>query len=521
MKFDPVRGLVDEGGLICPFKPVVTQVINEISDSNSPKRKYSVKICYLDGSTSPSVEVDSLNKIDFFEAFGIVDAQYTKSDRRKIIAYLQSQCSAASVTNRRCISSTGMVAKDPETYVFDKKTIISKEDNLVLLDEVLPEFVDEDYSEQEIIEYLDRLIQFMPGVSDVLLLSEILAKLKPVFELAGMKVDCFTVVYGFPGTFKTELSKLVCVADERQVQSFVDINKKKLKETIQMFGGHTIIVDDYHARCSVYQREKQKEILDHLARYGGFGGGAYIVATSEYLEGTYSLQDRMIPVRTRQIQSDKRAECLIELSWLRENKARLWVFYRQLCQAVYNDLRSVEKYIKAELSGRDYKTTFRIERNTQYLEVAYNVFLKWYFKANNKAWETQLHESLNNLQNNAFSTMQKVQRLQYGVDWAYEVRRIMPPITLEDTFDQLGFYYNDGFWYVLPYKLEQLLAEALEVKISMRDVVNDLISKGILYKDASKGNTVKRKDRKGVYALSVTNLNRYAKENLKIKRNEG
>ena len=307
MKFDPTKGLVKSDRVLCRFDPVLVSVINETDTGGKTTRKYEVKVRHPNGGESAPVTVPSLQKINFFEKFGVPDGEMTARDRASVTAYLQEQYPNAPVKNYNVVSHMGLVSENPVVYLFDRDTQITDEINKIIPVETIPEFPGGEYSQEEILNYLDRLMNLMPGVSDLLFLVELLAKLKPIFEACGMDIDNFTVVYGFSGTFKTTLVKLICMADDRQIQAIEKIKTRHLQEVLSLFRGHSVIVDDYRKQGSQYENEKQRVVLDHLGRYGGYKEGAYVVATGEYLEGTFSLQDRMIPLRTRIVDPSEKA----------------------------------------------------------------------------------------------------------------------------------------------------------------------------------------------------------------------
>ena len=517
MKFDPDRGLMKGDRVICRFEPVLAGVVNETDTDGKTVEKYEVKLRKLDGSESTTVVVKSLGKIDFFKEFHVPAADMTPRDRASVAAYLQEQYANAVVKKYKMVDRMGLVCENPLVYIFDKKTEIADKSVEIIHVEAIPEFPSGEYSQEEILNYLDRLMKLMPGVSDLLFLVELLAKVKPIFEVVGIDVDNFTVVYGFPGTFKTKMVELINMADSRQIQEIAKIKSRRLQELLDLFCGHTIIADDYHKQSKQNEREKQMAVLDHLGRHGGYKGGAYVVATGEYLEGTFSLQDRMIPLHTRVVPPGEKTAFSDELSWLQKNKAILWQFYREFCKIVYSDIQNVKDYIQKEFYVDEYQTIFRIERNTVFLEMAYSILHDWYLPKDYSAWDIQMKDSLTDMKKQAILHMKKVQKTQYDVDWAYEVCRIIPVPTMREIFEEAGYYFSDGYFNICFDTLKERLEEALECKVPMQEVVRDLKSKKLLYTDKSGANTVKRKGGTGVYAISLEAVDKYKEQNKHLK----
>lgn len=127
-----------------------------------------------------------------------------------------------------------------------------------------------------------------------------------------------------------------------------------------------------------YDREKQESILDMIARAENNDRNALTIVTGEFLEGCFSLQDRMIQIEVPRVCNSVHAE----------------VFYKQLteCQRNRNVLRAIEvvflkrffanyeenvQYFEDEQSNicKEY-SGYRIDRNSQYLLVTAKLFEK-------------------------------------------------------------------------------------------------------------------------------------------------
>ncbi len=128
-----------------------------------------------------------------------------------------------------------------------------------------------------------------------------------------------------------------------------------------------------------------------------------------------------------------------------------------------------------------------------------------------------MQASLLDMKKQTIIHMKKIQRTQYDVDWTYEVCRIIPIPTAKEIFEKVGYYFENGYFYVRMDVLKGILEERLECKVPIKEVISDLKQKKILYTDKSGASTVKRRGGVGVCAISLKKVDEYKERMRSLK----
>jgi hypothetical protein len=502
------NGLFFNGEFVAPFYPRIVEkrlILDKMA--NQISREYDLEIIFPNKGSLEKHTFTNLKKIEYSEYWDeCCDEELTKSQKRMLKIYLQK--SLNNITYKQCciIDSLGFHQGIPELYVYDKKNVFGTKPHNILfrISDKLPDFSKyKEYTELECLEYVHSLMRFYPSVTDMLMTLTMFSVIKPVFVLMDYSPNFFVNIVGESGSFKTTFAKLFFARNEQQVLSFSRNNRTEVLKAMKFYLGHSVIIDDYHPPIDSNDRNRQMGIMDVISRNSDINETALAVITSEYLDGCFSLQDRMLQIPIRKVihgtRNNERTRDISEkLTKFQMDSGKIDCFLYYFAKKVYEQVNEVvdfakkafDKYQK-ELSG------FRIDWNLNFLKVTLDIFEKIFPAVSNWKIDNQLLNSFKKISYKQRHHMDIVKRLE-NPDWAMEVYRMLDSDICKKDFgihkksiDKQDVIIENGIVYITRFALKDRMNSFLECRVKINDILNDLEEKQLLVVDDSSARTKK------------------------------
>lgn len=466
------------------------------------RKEYDVVVVLSGNRRLPMKTFCSIQNIIYSEHWDeCCDAELAPSQKKALKIFLQKQAAHTTFEKILYVDQLGFVNVCPDLYVYDRLNWFWKDrcDSEVCADKALPIFrQDEGMELSAALERLGVFIDLFPGVTDILTSVLLYSVIAPVLNNELGTGKFFVFLYGESGVHKTTLAKLFFADGEKQVKSFSVHSKREILKSIQNFPGHVVIIDDYHPMAPKYDRERQESILDMIARAENDDRNALAIVTGEFLDGCVSLQDRMIQIEVPRVCNSVHAE----------------VFYKQLneCQRNRNVLRTIEviflkkfftnyeenvQYFEYELSNicKEY-SGYRIDGNSQYLWVTAKLFEKLIPEILKFEFSQKLEDSIMKICERQKKHMEKI-RLLEGKKWVTIIRKILDQESEALVHRPSGkrwfqeIIYEREKCYIPKVWLQSKLESFFGKKINLKELIDDIESKGILLTDQSSAKTKK------------------------------
>lgn len=480
--------------------------------------QYELQAIFPDGTKGNTVFVKDYKKINYSAIWEqCIDATLSTKQKRMLLEDIQINLQNIKWTEITVLTTNGLVHENPCVFVYDKNHIIQSDKTISYeLDGDMPVLKIKEANKEAIISYINKLVTFYPGVTDVLLMVHLLAQLKPLLNSMGETVDCMASLIGKSRNLKTTYADILVVNNPEQMLKFTVDTAKKAQKISYKYKGHCICVDDYHHVNQKYLKDKQNDMLDFLARNANKSDSAFVVTTGEYIEGIVSLQDRLIQIKIDKCKEDFNKEQLMLLNYLQKNKYILHYFYYDFSEKVYSDINYTKKIIEDNIRQKLYinYTGYRIDRNAGLLKIAAKVFKGLYPDYLSGDIFCNIINSINDIIKNQAIHMNRIAELEYNKDWAVIIYNAIDKEYVPEQLDYSGikqmFSDNKDILYVTPLALEIGLKEYLECDINVEQAIKYLYGKQLLYTDNSAALTVKRNGIR-YYAIRKTPLKFYCK----------
>lgn len=508
-------GLYYKDNFVSEFWPEINAIQHLISPAGQRVQKlYIVSIRLMDGRTLSPRSFSSISAIPYFELWQeCKDALLTAQQKKLLYSYLQEQAADLQATTVYLLQRLGLYEQG---FLFGRKQMISVDGQNAcdaFFAPELPDFPFTEIKDGDLIAYSDRLLALKPGVSDILFSVSLLSVLKPLFSHIGYPPNFFISIYGQSGCMKTTLAELFFAQTPAQKLSFTSSSKKEIERALNLFQGHTIVIDDYHPALSTYDKQKLASRMDMIARSSDKPDHALAVVTGEFLDGGFSVQDRMI-----QIHIDTPVEALTELSDLQKDPSLLTSLLYRFAEAIYSRQKEVSSTIREWFETmphpiRDRPTpSYRIERNIHYLALSLELFFQHFSGGAilREKWETIGTNSLCRLKNQQRSQMERLRLIEDGSDWLEILYELLQsdlwerynafPSKLDDSMHLIS---KDGYIYINSPIFKRAFKKFLGRMVNMKPLINAMIEAGILKEDKSNAHVVKRN---GLYYYAINEL---------------
>lgn len=487
-----------------PFLPALIEKREIIDGGTGEMRKeYDVTVVLNGNNKLPVKTFSSIQNIHYSEHWDeCCDAELSLSQKRRLKVFLQKQAANQTFKKIIYISGLGFAKRYPDLYVYDRLNYFWRKcyDLEVCADENLP--IMETCTEVELNALLTGLgsfIDLLPGITDVLMSLTLYSVIAPILDRELGQRKFLVYIYGESGVHKTTLAKLFFTdTDNKQVKNFTIHRKSEILKLVQDFTGHAVLVDDYHPLTKKYDREKQESILDMIARNENNGSNALTVVTGEFLEGCFSLQDRMIQIEVPRLCNSIHAGTFYDkLTQCQQNRKILRMTEILFLERFFENYDENSRYLKNELSNVLGKYDgYRIEGNTQYLLVTAKLFEKLIPEMLRLEFSQKLADSIMKICERQKKHMEKIHLIEAN-EWVTIIRKILDQESeaLVHRPSEKGWFqeivYENGRCYIPRIWLKSKLETFCRKKINMKELIDDMESKGILLTDQSSAKTKK------------------------------
>lgn len=273
---------------------------------------YEIGAQLMDGSYLPSRTVKRLSTQDLFSLWHeIADAGLSTRVRSLLLERLQQSAACAEREIMYEVETPGLYLIDGKNpvYAVGNQILFPKSQaipNLELNDEMKGHAWN--LSEDILVrtDLLKNYVELAPGVSVILLYAILLAAIKPLLVSMGYIPSTNLIIYGESGTGKTLLARTMCILT-KDMESFTwaSVLNDKKNETLHRLKkafGFVFVLDDFHPVAAGYNQKRQLELMNATLRFVESNAESpVLVVTAEYLDGSYSMQDRLLQVRLSEI----------------------------------------------------------------------------------------------------------------------------------------------------------------------------------------------------------------------------
>lgn len=517
-------GLYCQDIFISPFKPVVKKVVLDLDDNGIIiSRHFIIAVELPDGKMLPEHTFDSLEKIPFFNTWKeCCDAGLDAKEKKKLHLYLQLQARDCDSQMEYHYNRTGLFKK---AFVFGKRHVIQlgNEDGYNYhVDQSVPDFSIGDVDRKMQIEYLSRLLMEKGKTPATMFLCQLFSVIKPLLQNEGYDQSGFIVaLYGKSGVGKTQLARTFFVQNSEQEKNFKVNNRNEIGYALDLFSGHTILIDDFHPEALDYGRKRQDSMLDFIARKTDEKNTALSVITAEFLSGCFSIQDRMLQIKVEDVNFET-------LKYLQARKNVLVSIIKDFAKTVYTKKEETMKNIRYSMmvssaKANDQRVSFVI----RLLKATFEVFCTMCLgkeeikeiKGKPDVRE-EIFNYLDDIEYLQIKNMQRIERLEGGIDWLlilYEMLYQDKTFRICPSLDNLDEKKYNGLA-VLGSKNEicirsQTLKKGLEIflgcRVSTKPLIAALLEEHILDEDKSCSHMKKKLDGKYYYVVNESLLKMY------------
>lgn len=503
------------------FIPCIEEV-REVATSKGIQVQYKIAIKKCKETVDSIVISDLYVKSWFKLSRCCTDAALTNNDRRLIEQYLEGQVAEQPVVREIHLDKRGWYYIGEGRVYYRNNIIICKALSGILSKEQNAAIIEVGNYKADVCKcalYLESIKMLAFGTSWIVYLVSYFDVLKEVFREAGYPIEFITNIYGKSGSGKTSLVKAVC--SPSQVFSFRSIERRDiLMRKIVKFGGHTILVDDYHPSENKADNDRQGGIKDSLVRLVEESAEApNIIISSEYLDGHISLQDREI-----QIYLDENLDWRL-LNSISQNKEALEkiriAFYVQIVMNKERVLEDIKHFCMRGDDNRmlDGNDSFRGNRYMEYIHCVDYLFKKYFIEAYGIEWDYDVSGDLQEHLQRQNKHMEVVRVFEQRNTYLIAVRdMLLCDEVLNQVYDWKKFIPDASSLYIKPdgrvcisYKalLHGMIAYLRRREIPMKKIIDELVKADVLVTyDAGKEYT-KKKEGKRYYEIDTDALNEY------------
>lgn len=364
-QFISSEGLYKDMELISEFDVRVVKKITTLTlrlpytDCSSPSTSYEIIAYTKDGTELSAKQVTSLNNLDYFSLWPqIIDADLTKKQKTSLKTRLQQSAAEATDEQVLCATSSGIYKVTEKLLIYisgeqlittDFSSYISMSFKKDLIGMGKWNAITDLPFETNI--FLNDFMNVAPGASEIIFLSVLLGVIKPFFIEAGINPSFCINLYGRSGTYKTSLVKAMSFLGQREdlfVGSLINDRKDKILKAISAAYGRVYLLDDYHPSTNKQKRDRQLDLMDAAVRHVETNTHtAFVIMTSEFLDGCFSAQDRMFQILMKSTD-------LHLLSKIQSDRSYLPTIAYELVKQLLANLENVKSDIKTLYQKLDY-----------------------------------------------------------------------------------------------------------------------------------------------------------------------
>lgn len=417
-----------------PDSPIMTNRVKAIirekdAYTGIPLKEKSIVEVSIEGSPEIiTFETSDYKGINYFKVAGIPDAFFSDKQRKQYQYQLQLSVKDAEVEEHIVFVRSGLAIQgEKRTLVIGNKSWSSglESESITLGANIgslewrgcSGSFCNYD-------DLIRTMLDVSPGSSEIMLAVNLVASMKPIYEMAQIPFEGIINFYGAPGIGKTSMIKAFTniLKDEEKLRaSCLFETKRDIKRKTSLGFGFVICLDDFHPTKSDYDKKKQMSVVNAVARYVECDHHTAIpVLTSEYIDGEYSLQDRMIQVEVEQV--DKKL-----LTKLQSSDEKIACFILDYIGTLMENYDEVIEYIKYAFSTSESSNvdiSHRLERNAKFLEVATELCSRYLIKDNGKLVD-RVKTALNMQAQKQCRRLKNLKQLSMGIDYIWAVNEMV------------------------------------------------------------------------------------------------
>lgn len=453
------------------------------------------------------------------------DAGMTSTQRKYLAEYLQMQAAEKEIQKLLVIDRAGWNDSFGRFVVYGDKLIgdVSSE-YLWELDPKLKEQyhadIKYDIEDEELIQSIHKLMWINDGTSELLFYISLLGLIKEFLEKLECKIRFVTNLYGDSGAGKTTFATLFFCPLKKEsgsyscLDSFESITPKLIRGFAK-YTGMNYCLDDFHPCETRARGEKQKEILEILIRYAGDSADfPNVIITGEYLDGSFSLQDRELQVYMPIFNNTKQLTELQQQSWILPT-----VQYRFL-KSIMSNYESVKFDILQWKSRRTYAAypecgNYRGNEYAEIILLVRELFNKYTLGTDNSILqESLLDTKLKEILNNQNALLKTRRKRTDAIELIWKVlpnKNILRPVYKKSDFhrNEMTVYIENEIYFVTAYALECALQKYLgneRGSIDVKRITDKLHEVGILSEYACKDGYTKKIGNIRCYAIDIKAL---------------
>lgn len=404
----------------------IIQIENIQSGQSISKTIYEIAVTTKEGNILPAATVSNLSNIRYFETWSeIQDADLTKRQRKLLECRLQETATNAISEKQLICDRSGFIEVNGQRLLIAGKSCIGDSKIKIDLNGNLKhyEWRNANIMASTHAHTLKLLLNVSPKCSELLTAALLCAVAKPFFKEAGVPVQFCINLYGKSGTYKTSLLKAITdilTKPELLWGSFSNDSKKQILEKIKQAYGFVFILDDYHPTACTYEKQKQLAIKDAVARQLDCDyETAFVAMTSEFLDGCFSLQDRLLQLEIQPVD-------LNLLSELKEMNSQIACFVVEFLKVLVANVDDVLQYIRKRFEDRNlerHEVSARLNRNGEFLKIASELCSR-YLLGDEKTFTTKVEAALEfqkEIQSKHLKSIKRFESVDDFVKATYEV----------------------------------------------------------------------------------------------------
>lgn len=518
-------GLYYEGRFISSFIPVL-QAIDEKKDviTGNISKIYYIYILN-EGKRLPEHKFNRIENISYFQIWPeCCDAVLTQRQKRLLNFYIQMQAGQCIINHINYYSRLGYF---PTAYIFSQNMIIDLEANEGSCNEAnvnLPMFKTNMLVWSFEKKILENIFKIKKGFSEILFLYDVLAITKSLFCKAGYNPNFFLAIFGKSGMGKTLLSRALFVQHESQNLNFKMGNKITVEKTMELFTGHTVLIDDYHPEALRYDKERQEGILDLIARKSDMKDSGMAVITAEFRGGCFSIQDRMFQMEVNQGMDNYEA-----IQYINTHNSDYNMLLFHIAEKTYTSIDETIKLIRRQFgiySFDEPKENFRVIYASKIFKICIDLIKEIVFSKdewdeikkilNEEVPEKYLRNLVDQYRDKQRSYMNRLLKYQGGIDWInllYDliyVDEIFVQCPREEDVDKscyegMAIWSREGRIYIKSATLNRGLTKYFGRKVSSKELIKELLEEHILCTDKSPS-LMKKVNKRYYYVINESML---------------
>lgn len=302
----------DDNYIIWTFCPEIVSVTiyYQCRSGKTQHTVYDVRLLDKDGTDLGIRKLDCINKIPYYDIWGVPDADLTAKDHRLILQKFQQDITK--IEKKDGFWAEAGFHNTPRMFVLGDKVISREEINVIVQNPVrLKDTAHWDRLQNtEINRELTKIVEIWPEVTVPLFYAATMQVIR--YLLPADRPRMAVAVVGPSGHLKTTLVSMIClILDDIGQQKCTirgSLRTAEICDRIDRLEGLYFLVDDVHPTATYQSQCQQEDRLDTIVRHiSTYANTADVIITAETDErlGGFSAQDRMFVIRLPKLTSEE------------------------------------------------------------------------------------------------------------------------------------------------------------------------------------------------------------------------